>query len=40
MINWKRKNIANGDENKIMRLIKEHSDITAKEMNEQTGFST
>ncbi len=41
---YEKKNIANGDENgdenKILRLIKEHSDITAKEMSEQTGFST
>ena len=30
----------NGDENKILYLIKEHPDITAKEMRKQTGFST
>lgn len=30
----------NGDENKILNLIKGRSDITAKQMSQQTGFST
>ena len=30
----------NGDENKVLYLIKKYPDITAKKMSEQTGFST
>lgn len=49
---YEKQNIANGDEsgdengdenggeNKILYLIQEHPDITAKEMSKQTGFST
>ena len=35
-----KQNIANGDENKVLHLIKEYPDITAKKMSEHTGFST
>ena len=41
---YEKQNIANGDENgdenKILYLIKKYPDITAKKMSEQTGFST
>ncbi len=35
-----KKNIASGDENLVLHLIKQYLDITAKKMSGQTGFST